>query len=336
MADLDDAPAAAAPARAGRAPGRSQDAIAELRFLHRLLGLATTAQTWEELLETVVDGTRDALAASVSSLFLLDARTGVASSALATNELDRFQIGRRGRPVRGGDRGPGGGLPRPWRPSPGDVAADPRFLRCSGHRPAPVDRLDALGAAHLADQVVGILNCRHRTPRVHEPRHRTAVGDDRVARRRRREGPPQRKPRPRSPLQAWTTPRRAHHPGHARAPLPLAVCGLQRPDSRGATLEGRSSRDAAAPRDPRRLGPGHDGDRRLNRLVDVLESVTWSPTARPTELDRPRSARRGHARRARGTAPRHRPGIGRSRDAARDGRTRPAVPRCSSTCWRTR
>src|SRR6478609_9766958 len=93
MADLDDAPAAAAPARAGRAPERTQDAIAELRFLHRLLGLATTAQTWEELLETVVDGTRDALAASVSSLYLLD-RDGSRLTLAATNGLDRFQIGR--------------------------------------------------------------------------------------------------------------------------------------------------------------------------------------------------------------------------------------------------
>ena len=56
-------------------------------------GLATTAQTWEELLETVVDGTRDALGASVSSLYLLD-RDGTRLTLAATNGLDRFQIGR--------------------------------------------------------------------------------------------------------------------------------------------------------------------------------------------------------------------------------------------------
>ena len=92
MADLEDAPIAASPARSGIAPGRPQDAIAELQFLHRLLGLATTAQTWEELLGTVVDGTRDALATSVSSLYLLD-RDGSRLTLAATNGLDRFQIG---------------------------------------------------------------------------------------------------------------------------------------------------------------------------------------------------------------------------------------------------
>jgi len=50
----------------------ADEQLDQLRFLHRVALMATTASTWEELLETVVDETRDALRASVSSLYLLD------------------------------------------------------------------------------------------------------------------------------------------------------------------------------------------------------------------------------------------------------------------------
>ena len=75
---------------AGR-PRRGQ--LDQLRFIHDVARLATTARTWDELLETVVDGTRDALHADVSSLYLLD-RDGAYLTLAATNGLDRFQIGR--------------------------------------------------------------------------------------------------------------------------------------------------------------------------------------------------------------------------------------------------
>ena len=67
--------------------------VEQLRFLHRVARFATTARTWDELLEIVVDETRDALHADVSSLYLLD-RDGVYLTLAATNGLDRFQIGR--------------------------------------------------------------------------------------------------------------------------------------------------------------------------------------------------------------------------------------------------
>ena len=50
------------------------------------------------LLETVVDATRDALRADVSSLYLLD-RDGANLTLAATNGLDRYQIGRARVPV---------------------------------------------------------------------------------------------------------------------------------------------------------------------------------------------------------------------------------------------
>ena len=86
-----------------RAPGRTRpaacpprdadDQLEQLRFLHEVARLATTARTWDELLETVVDRTRDVLHADVSSLYLLD-RDGAYLTLAATNGLDRFQIGR--------------------------------------------------------------------------------------------------------------------------------------------------------------------------------------------------------------------------------------------------
>ena len=103
--------------------------------------------TWEELLEIVVDGTRDALRADVTSLYLLD-RDGPASRSPRRTASTVTRSGARScRSARG---------------SPGGVAAmrqpivDPRRRRGRPlplgprHRPAPVRRLDALGAAHLA------------------------------------------------------------------------------------------------------------------------------------------------------------------------------------------
>ena len=61
-----------------------QRELEELKFLHGVAHLATTARTWEELLSIVVDGTRDALGADVSSLYLLD-RDGRGLTLAATN-----------------------------------------------------------------------------------------------------------------------------------------------------------------------------------------------------------------------------------------------------------
>src|SRR4051794_34253775 len=61
----------------------------QLRFLHHIAKLATTARTWDELMETIVDQTRDALHADVSSLYLLD-RSGETLTLAATNGLDKY------------------------------------------------------------------------------------------------------------------------------------------------------------------------------------------------------------------------------------------------------
>ncbi len=101
----------------------------QLRFLHRVARMATTAGTWEELLETVVDETRDALRASVSSLYLLD-RDAENLTLAATNGLDRYQIGRAKVPFGGGVTGRVAATREPLVIP--DVSQDDRFLWVRG------------------------------------------------------------------------------------------------------------------------------------------------------------------------------------------------------------
>ena len=107
----------------------AHDPVAQLRFLHELLRLATTAQTWEELLETVVDGTRVALRAQVSSLYLMD-RDGMSLTLAATNGMDRHHIGRATVPFGEGITGRTAASREPIIVD--DIADDPRFLWVRG------------------------------------------------------------------------------------------------------------------------------------------------------------------------------------------------------------
>ncbi|HYN69186.1 MAG TPA: ATP-binding protein [Candidatus Eisenbacteria bacterium] len=118
---------AQAPAVEAHAPAAEQ--LDQLKFLHRVARLATTASTWDELLETVVDETRDALRASVSSLYLLD-RDGENLTLAATNGLDRFQIGRAKVPYGQGVTGRVAASRQPLLIY--DVGSDPRFLWVRG------------------------------------------------------------------------------------------------------------------------------------------------------------------------------------------------------------
>jgi signal transduction histidine kinase len=138
------------------------DQLDQLRFLHEVARLATTARTWDELLETVVDGTRDALHADVSSLYLLD-RDGAYLTLAATNGLDRFQIGRARVPFGEGVTGFVASTRKPLMVP--DVAAESRFLWVRG-----IDQrrfVASMLSVPLSwnDQVVGVLNVqteRHR------------------------------------------------------------------------------------------------------------------------------------------------------------------------------
>ena len=134
----------------------------QLRFLHRVAKLATTAQTWDELLETVVDETRDALHADVSSLYLLD-RDGAQLTLAATNGLDRYQIGRAKVPFGEGVTGRVAASQGPLIIA--DVPADTRFLWVRGidQRRFIASMLSVPLVWH--DRTVGVLNVQTEQPR---------------------------------------------------------------------------------------------------------------------------------------------------------------------------
>ena len=142
--------------------GPPRDPAQELRTLHEFLRLATTARTWNELLETVVDGTRDALHADVTSLYLLD-RDGLNLRLAGTNGLDRHQIGRAIVPFGEGITGRVAAMRQAMVIA--DVADDARFLWVRG-----IDQrrfVHSMLSVPLTwrDQVVGVLNVQTETHR---------------------------------------------------------------------------------------------------------------------------------------------------------------------------
>ena len=259
--------------------------------------LATTARTWDELLETVVDETRDALHADVSSLYLLD-RDGAYLTLAATNGLDRFQIGRARVPVRRGRDRPRRGDPpaarHPRRQGGSALPVGPR------HRPAALRRVDAQRAAGLARPGRRRAQRPDRAaPRVRAGGRRPARRGRRPARGHRREGPPA--VRGGGPGRGAQGHRRgslrAHRPGDPRAAHPAR----RRPRLRGPAGRGtdagrpRVARHRATP-DPPRLARG---DARADRAAGPPRRL--DPRLGP---GRPGGRRRGHAgrRRAAGRA----------------------------------
>jgi signal transduction histidine kinase len=156
----------AATERDRRVRDEQADQLAQLRFLHDVARLATTARTWDELLETVVDGTRDVLHADVSSLYLLD-RDGQYLTLAATTGLARYQIGRARVPFGEGVTGRVAASREPLVIP--DVAADKRFLWVRG-----IDQRRFIASMlsvplSWADQIVGVLNVQTEQPRDFTP-----------------------------------------------------------------------------------------------------------------------------------------------------------------------
>ena len=139
--------------------------------------MATTARTWDELLETVVDETRDALRASVSSLYLLD-RDAENLTLAATNGLDRFQIGRARVPFGAGVTGRVAESREPLVIP--DVSSDQRFLWVRG-----IDQrrfIASMLSVPLVwnDRIVGVLNVQTEQPRdfsASDVTHLQAIAD---------------------------------------------------------------------------------------------------------------------------------------------------------------
>jgi signal transduction histidine kinase len=151
------------PATPAGSPASGADQLKQLRFLHEIARLATTARTWDELLETVVDRTRDVLHADVASLYLLD-RDGAYLTLAVTNGLDRFQIGRARVPYGEGVTGRVAASREPLVIP--DVKADPRFLWVRGidQRRFVASMLSVPLTWH--DQIVGVLNVQTERPRT--------------------------------------------------------------------------------------------------------------------------------------------------------------------------
>ena len=159
------------------AGGATEEQLEQLKFLHRVARMATTASTWEELLETVVDETRDALRASVSSLYLLD-RDAENLTLAATNGLDRYQIGRARVPFGGGVTGRVAASREPLVIP--DVSRDERFLWVRG-----IDQkrfIASMLSVPLVwnDRTVGVLNVQTEQPRdftASDVAHLRAIAD---------------------------------------------------------------------------------------------------------------------------------------------------------------
>jgi len=141
--------------RSGAPADTTTEQLEQLRFLHRVVRLATTARTWDELLATVVDETRDALHADVSSLYLLD-RDERHLTLAATNGLDKYQISRARVPFGEGVTGRVAASRRPEVVA--DVPGDDRFLWVRGidQKRFVASMLSVPLIWH--DSVVGVLN----------------------------------------------------------------------------------------------------------------------------------------------------------------------------------
>jgi signal transduction histidine kinase len=151
-----------APGTDGFAPGAESSELTALRDIVRL---GTTAPTWDELMQLIVDRSTVAMAAEVCSLYLAD-RDGAGLTLAATNGVDREQIG----VARLGlDEGITGLAARERQPVVStDLANDPR---CAWIRGVDHERFTSILAVPLAvrDRVVGVLNVKTEARRDFAP-----------------------------------------------------------------------------------------------------------------------------------------------------------------------
>lgn len=128
--------------------------LRELAFIGEVARLATSARTWDELMQTVIDRTTAALSTEVCSLYLLD-RDGTGVTLAATNGLDREQVGVARLPLGVGITGRVATTRRPIVSA--DVRNDERFAWLQG---LDEPRLTSMCSVPLLwnDAVVGVLN----------------------------------------------------------------------------------------------------------------------------------------------------------------------------------
>ena len=286
--------------------GPPRDPAQELRTLHEFLRLATTARTWDELLETVVDGTRDALQADVTSLYLLDrdglnlTARGARTGSTATRSAARSCRSGRGSPA-GWRRCARRWSSRTSRTTPASCGSAGIDQRASSHSMLSVPLT-------WHDQVVGVLNVQTEdAPRLHrrdvaqlsaiadllagivEKGRLQAEAEAQVEQLSRARPGPQRADRARHPRAADAAGRRArvHGPARrgaaARRSRRRATPSGARPAPRG-TRHARPDRAAGPARrlDPdvgaRRPGPAAASSRPID-LAAMVERARWTTLA---------------------------------------------------------
>lgn len=135
-------------------PDRAERHLAELTFLEEVARLATSARTWDELMQTVIDRATAAAGTEVCSVYLVD-RDGSGVTLAATNGLDRDQVGVARLPIGVGLTGRAAQTRRPQVSL--NVRRDHRFAWLQG---LDEPRLTSMCSVPLIwnDVVVGVLN----------------------------------------------------------------------------------------------------------------------------------------------------------------------------------
>jgi signal transduction histidine kinase len=135
--------------------------LRELAFLHEIAQLATLARDWDELMQTIVDGTTVAMGVEVCSFYLADQERTRLTLA-GTNGLDRGQIGRVSLAWGEGVTGRVAASREPIAIE--DVTADERFSWVRGF---DIETLAGMLSVPLVwhHEVVGVLNVQTREAR---------------------------------------------------------------------------------------------------------------------------------------------------------------------------
>jgi K+-sensing histidine kinase KdpD len=142
------------PARARKLPALRTDPATGQTFLEEVALLATSAQTWDELMRTVIERTTAALDSEVCSVYLVD-RDGSGVTLAATNGLDPRHVGVARLPMGAGITGRVAAAGKPIVSL--NVRRDRRFAWLAG---VDEPRLTSMASVPLRwnEGVIGVLN----------------------------------------------------------------------------------------------------------------------------------------------------------------------------------
>lgn len=137
----------------------------ELAALREIVQLGTTAPTWDELMQLIVDRSTVAMGAEVCSLYLVD-RDGAGMTLAATNGVDRQHVGVARLAIGQGITGLAAETRAPVVST--DLPHDPR---CAWIRGVDHERFTSILAVPLSvrDAVIGVLNAKTEARRDFPP-----------------------------------------------------------------------------------------------------------------------------------------------------------------------